>query len=80
MKALKKLFQVSKTQAVIGTAVAASVLAPMSFADAGSGPDFSSMIAGVASAGAVAAIVAMGVVKIAPNFAKWATNKVASFF
>ncbi|MEF9673154.1 hypothetical protein QNM99_17050 [Pseudomonas sp. PCH446] len=45
--------------------------------NADGGPDFSSMIAGVALR-CVAAIVAMGVVKIAPNFAKWATNKVAA--
>ena len=78
MKQLKALFAMSKTQAAAATAVAASVVAPMSFA-AGD-VDFSAMIGGVVATGAVAAIVAMGVVKIAPNFAKWAVNKVASFF
>ena len=42
--------------------------------------DFAAMIAVPVAAGAVAAIVAMGAVKIAPGFAKWATNKVASLF
>ena len=79
MKQLKALFAMSKTQAAVVTAAAASVVAPMSFAAAGD-VDFSAMIGGVVATGAVAAIVAMGVVKIAPNFAKWAVNKVASFF
>lgn len=42
--------------------------------------DFSTMIAGVSAAAVVAAFVGMGVVKLGPNFAKWAVNKVASFF
>lgn len=71
--------KIVKSQVVAMSAVALSVAAPFTFA-AGADIDFASMIAGVASAGAVAAIVAMGVVKIAPNFAKWAVNKVASFF
>jgi len=73
-----KLMKFSKNELV--TAVAVLGVVGASAANADGGPDFSTMIAGVASAGAVAAIVAMGVVKIAPNFAKWATNKVASFF
>lgn len=79
MKQFKSLFAMTKTQAAAFTAVAASVVAPMSFAAAGD-VDFSAMIGGVVATGCVAAIVAMGVVKIAPNFAKWAVNKVASFF
>ncbi len=73
-----KLMKISKKELVGMAAVGLMIGASAAHADAG--PDFTSMIAGVASAGAVAAIVAMGVVKIAPNFAKWATNKVASFF
>lgn len=71
--------KITKAQVVAMTAVAVSVAAPMTFA-AGNDIDFSAMIAGVVSAGAIAAIVSMGVVKIGPNFAKWAVNKVASFF
>lgn len=44
------------------------------------GLDFSSMISAVSATAVVTAIVGMGVVKIAPNFARWATNKIASFF
>jgi len=77
MKQLKSLFQLSKTQVAVVGSLTAAAIAPGAFA---ADVDFSSMIGDVASAGAVAAIVAMGVVKIAPNFAKWAVNKVASFF
>ncbi|GAD64749.1 hypothetical protein [Aquipseudomonas alcaligenes] len=42
--------------------------------------DYSAMIAVPVATGAVAAIVAMGAVKIAPGFAKWAVNKVAGMF
>lgn len=38
------------------------------------------MLAEVVSAGAVAAIVALGVVKLAPNFTMWAVDKVAGMF
>ncbi|MBD8709015.1 hypothetical protein IFT47_20500 [Pseudomonas sp. CFBP 13711] len=79
MKQLKALFSMSKTQAAVATSVAATVAAPMTFA-AGNDIDFSTMIGGIAGATAIAAIVSMGVVKIGPNFAKWAVNKVASFF
>jgi hypothetical protein len=42
--------------------------------------DFGPMIAIATSTAVVAAIVGMGVVKLGPNFAKWAVNKVAGFF
>ncbi|MFY1021489.1 hypothetical protein [Ectopseudomonas khazarica] len=42
--------------------------------------DFTDMIAVPVATGAVAAIVAMGAIKIAPGFAKWAVNKVAGMF
>ena len=42
--------------------------------------DYSDMIAVPVATGAVAAIVAMGAIKIAPGFAKWAVNKVAGMF
>lgn len=42
--------------------------------------DFSDMVSVPVATGAVAAIVAMGAVKIAPGFAKWAVNKVAGMF
>ncbi|SDW65512.1 hypothetical protein SAMN05444064_105265 [Pseudomonas syringae] len=77
MKQLKSLFSMSKTQAAVAASATALLLSNnASAADV----DFSSLISDVASTGAVAAIVAMGVVKIAPNFAKWAINKVSSFF
>lgn len=60
-------------------AVALAVAAPFTMA-AGNDIDFATMIGGIAGATAIAAIVSMGVVKIGPNFAKWAVNKVASFF
>jgi hypothetical protein len=71
--------KITKAELVAMFAVASSVAAPMTFA-AGNDIDFSAMIAGIAGATAIAAIVSMGVVKIGPNFAKWAVNKVASFF
>ena len=42
--------------------------------------DFSSILTGLASASAVTAIIAAGAIKAAPGFARWATNKVATFF
>ncbi|MBD9368371.1 capsid protein [Xanthomonas sp. XNM01] len=42
--------------------------------------DFSEILTGLATAGAVAAIVGAGALKAAPGFARWATNKVATFF
>jgi len=42
--------------------------------------DFSAMLAEVVSTGAVAAIVAVGVVKLAPGFTMWAVDKVAGMF
>jgi len=42
--------------------------------------DFTDMTTAVSSAAVITAIVGMGVVKIGPNFARWATNKIASFF
>lgn len=42
--------------------------------------DFSDIAAGLSAATAVTAIIGMGAIKIGPNFAKWATNKIANFF
>lgn len=42
--------------------------------------DFSSISAAVSVAGVSAAIIAMGAIKIVPNVAKWATNKLVTFF
>ncbi|MBX3711478.1 MAG: capsid protein [Lysobacter sp.] len=42
--------------------------------------DFSSILDGLAVTGAVTAIVGAGALKAAPGFARWATNKVATFF
>ncbi|EJQ7927923.1 hypothetical protein FV194_14875 [Pseudomonas aeruginosa] len=59
-------------------AVAASAAVP-AFAAAGD-LDFSSMISSVNGSAVIAAFMAMGVVKLGPNFARWAVNKVAGFF
>lgn len=42
--------------------------------------DYSTIGAAVSVGGVITAIVAMGVLKVGPNVAKWATNKLASFF
>lgn len=42
--------------------------------------DFSAIATGLSTATAVTAIIGMGAVMIAPNFAKWATKKIAGFF
>ncbi|MFA1721309.1 hypothetical protein [Xanthomonas campestris] len=42
--------------------------------------DYSSILSGLAVGGAVAAIIGAGVLKAAPGFARWLTNKVATFF
>ena len=42
--------------------------------------DFSSISAAVSIGTVVTAIIAMGAIKILPNVAKWATNKLAGFF
>lgn len=44
------------------------------------GMDFSSIYAGLAVAGLVAAMIAQGGLKALPNFARWGANKVAGFF
>ncbi len=42
--------------------------------------DYSTILAGLSTAAVVTAIVGAGAVKAAPGFARWATNKVATFF
>ena len=71
MKNMTKLLQRS------GYALAITAVAAPAFA---AEIDFSDMIAVPVATGAVAAIVAMGAIKIAPGFAKWAVNKVAGMF
>lgn len=44
------------------------------------GMDFGTVIAGIAAASIVAAIMSSGVIKIAPNFAKWGVNKIVGLF
>lgn len=76
MKAQKNAL---KSMVVIGLASALPVVSSVSMAADGD-IDFAPMVAGISATAAVAAIVGMGVVKLAPNFARWAINKVASFF
>ncbi|WP_229300968.1 hypothetical protein [Stenotrophomonas maltophilia] len=42
--------------------------------------DFESILTGLAATSAVTAIIGAGAIKAAPGFARWATNKVATFF
>lgn len=42
--------------------------------------DYSDILSGLAVASGVAAIIGAGAVKAAPGFARWMTNKVATFF
>lgn len=42
--------------------------------------DYTSIGAAVSVAGVATAIVGMGVLKVGPNVARWATNKLANFF
>ncbi|MDP2748636.1 hypothetical protein [Pseudomonas sp.] len=63
---------------VTAIAVTAATSLPVLAADGDI--DFSTMIAAVSGATVIAAFLGMGVVKLGPNFAKWAINKVASFF
>lgn len=73
-----KLFnRISRNQ--LAVAVALVVASPLSMAAAGD-LDFATMIAAVSGATVIAAFMSMGVVKLGPNFAKWAINKVAGFF
>lgn len=68
-----------KIQNTAVAVVLGSVMALPAFAAAGD-VDFTTMIAAVSGAAVIAAFVSMGVVKLGPNFAKWAINKVAGFF
>lgn len=42
--------------------------------------DYSTILTGLVATGAIAAIVGAGALKAAPGFARWLTNKVATFF
>jgi len=42
--------------------------------------DFTSMTAGISASEIVAVLMGMGAIKLGPNFARWAINKVAGFF
>ncbi|NMV38267.1 hypothetical protein [Ralstonia insidiosa] len=65
----------------VGVAAALAVLGTEAAMAQSSGTiDFSTMTAAVSATAVVAALVSMGVVKIGPGFARWALNKVASFF
>lgn len=79
MTKLKNLRKTVVQTAVIGSASALAMGSNLAMAADGD-LDFAPMIAGVSAGAAVTAIVGMGVVKLAPNFARWATNKIASFF
>lgn len=42
--------------------------------------DYSSILTDLAVTGGVTAIIGAGAIKAAPGFARWLTNKVATFF
>lgn len=42
--------------------------------------EFDQILTGLVTTGVVAAIIGAGAIKAAPGFARWATNKVATFF
>ncbi|HGM6930678.1 capsid protein [Stenotrophomonas maltophilia] len=42
--------------------------------------DFDSILTGLVATSAVTAIIGAGAIKASPGFARWATNKVATFF
>jgi hypothetical protein len=42
--------------------------------------DYSSILTGLSVAAGVTAIIGAGTLKAAPGFARWLTNKVATFF
>jgi len=67
------------TRNQLAAAVALAAAAPLTFAADGD-LDFSGMVAAISAAAVVAAFMSMGTVKLGPNFAKWAINKVAGFF
>lgn len=67
---------ISSNQLLLAVAIAST--APLAMA--ADEIDFTTMISAVSAAGVIAAFVSMGVVKLGPNFAKWAVNKVAGFF
>ncbi|WP_347506590.1 hypothetical protein [Pseudomonas anguilliseptica] len=79
MKMLKLLQRATPSIKTTGLLVGSMAVA--GFANAAEGDlDLSTMIAAVSGTAVVAAFVGMGIVKLGPNFARWAINKVASFF
>lgn len=62
-----------------GLVVAVAPLA-MVATSARAADDFTAITTAVSVAGVSAAIIAMGALKVGPNVAKWAANKLASFF
>ncbi|MFQ6310392.1 capsid protein [Lysobacter capsici] len=42
--------------------------------------DFAGVLEGLSAASAITAIIGAGALKAGPGFARWAVNKVASFF
>lgn len=42
--------------------------------------EFDTILTGLAVTGVVSAIIGAGALKAAPGFARWATNKVSTFF
>lgn len=79
MKKINALIKRAVPSASTVAAVAVGTMAVTSGAYA-EDLDFTTMIAAVSGAAVIAAFLGMGVVKLGPNFARWAINKVASFF
>jgi|GEM_PF-1334450 len=76
-KNLRELVARNAKKLVTAVTIGGSVMAGSAMAAA---PDYTSIGAGIAVDAVVAAVVSFGAIKIGPNFARWATNKIATFF
>lgn len=68
-----------KTSVNRSIAAGAAVLA-LAGPAAAQGADYADILTGLVATGGIAAIIGAGALKAAPGFARWLTNKVASFF
>lgn len=75
MKKVKQFYGSVKNKAAVAGGLMIGASSAMAV-----GPDYSSITSGIDASTVVTAIIAMGVVKVGPNVAKWATNKLANFF
>lgn len=76
-----KQLQMGRVGAAVakGATVAGALVSGGAFAQS-TGADYSSILSGLDTSTAIAAIVGAGVILAGVGFAKWATKKVARFF